>query len=120
MSEKFAFSSMLHLVWAVILILGMGFVHFYMSMIATSFDPCPDDTIDSNLKQSIDKSVKYFNDIKNAAINNGTYINDAEIASIVSNSVGTTQKTLGVYSDGSLITDFDVVKPDSYLLKEEA
>ena len=64
MSEKYAFSSMLHLVWAVVLILGMGFVHFYMSMIATSFDPCPDDSIDSNLKESIDKSTKYFNDIK--------------------------------------------------------
>jgi hypothetical protein len=64
MSEKYAFSSMLHLVWAVVLVLGMGFVHFYMSMIATSFDPCPDDSIDSNLKESIDKSTKYFNDIK--------------------------------------------------------
>lgn len=64
MSEKYAFSSMLHLVWAVVLVLGMGFVHFYMSMIATSFNPCPDDSIDSNLKESIDKSTKYFNDIK--------------------------------------------------------
>ena len=61
--------------------------------------------------------MKYFNDIKNAAINNGTYINDAEIGSIVSNSVGTTQKTLGVYTDGSLVTDFDVVKPDSYQIR---
>ncbi len=64
MSEKFAFSSMLHLVWAVVLILGMGFVHFYMSMIATSFDPCPDDNPEANIQTSIDKSVKYFNDIK--------------------------------------------------------
>ena len=64
MGEKYAFSSMLHLVWAVVLVLGMGFVHFYMSMIATSFDPCPDEEIDANLKASIDKSNKYFNDIK--------------------------------------------------------
>lgn len=64
MSEKFAFSSMLHLVWAVVLILGMGFVHFYMSMIATSFDPCPDNNPEANIQASIDKSVKYFNDIK--------------------------------------------------------
>jgi len=64
MGEKYAFSSMLHLVWAVVLVLGMGFVHFYMSMIATSFDPCPDEEIDANLKASIDKSTKYFNDIK--------------------------------------------------------
>ena len=64
MSEKYAFSSMLHLVWAVVLVLGMGFVHFYMSMIATSFNPCPDEEIDANLKASIDKSTKYFNDIK--------------------------------------------------------
>ena len=45
MGEKYAFSSMLHLVWAVVLVLGMGFVHFYMSMIATSFDPCPDEQL---------------------------------------------------------------------------
>jgi hypothetical protein len=64
MSEKFAFSSMLHLVWAVVLILGMGFVHFYMSMIATSFDPCPDNKPEGNIQTSIDKSVKYFDDIK--------------------------------------------------------
>ena len=64
MGEKYAFSSMLHLVWAVVLVLGMGFVHFYMSMIATSFNPCPDEEIDANLKASIDKSNKYFNDIK--------------------------------------------------------
>jgi hypothetical protein len=64
-----------------------------------------------------DTAMKYFNDVKNAAINNGTYINDAEIGSIVSNSVGTTQKTLGVYTDGSLVTDFDVVKPDSYQIR---
>lgn len=64
MGEKYAFSSMLHLVWAVVLVLGMGFVHFYMSMIATSFDPCPDEEIDANLKASIDKSTKYFNDVK--------------------------------------------------------
>ena len=64
MSEKYAFSSMLHLVWAVVLVLGMGFVHFYMSMIATSFDPCPENQADANLKASIDKSTKFFNDIK--------------------------------------------------------
>lgn len=64
MGEKYAFSSMLHLVWAVVLVLGMGFVHFYMSMIATSFNPCPDEEIDANLKASIDKSTKYFNDVK--------------------------------------------------------
>ena len=64
MGEKYAFSSMLHLVWAVVLVLGMGFVHFYMSMIATSFDPCPENQADANLKASIDKSTKYFNDIK--------------------------------------------------------
>jgi hypothetical protein len=64
MGEKYAFSSMLHLVWAVVLVLGMGFVHFYMSMIATSFDPCPENQADANLKASIDKSNKYFNDIK--------------------------------------------------------
>ena len=64
-----------------------------------------------------DTAMKYFNDVKTAAINNGTYINDAEIGSIVSNSVGTTQKTLGVYTDGSLVTDFDVVKPDSYQIR---
>jgi len=64
-----------------------------------------------------DSAMKYFKDIKNAAINNGTYINDAEIGSILSDSLGTTQKTLGVYKDGSLITDFDVVKPDSYQIR---
>ena len=64
MGEKYAFSSMLHLVWAVVLVLGMGFVHFYMSMIATSFDPCPENQADANLKASIDKSTKFFNDIK--------------------------------------------------------
>ena len=64
MSEKYAFSSMLHLVWAVVLVLGMGFVHFYMSMIATSFNPCPDEEIDANLKASIDKSTNFFNNIK--------------------------------------------------------
>ena len=64
MGEKYAFSSMLHLVWAVVLVLGMGFVHFYMLMIATSFDPCPENQADANLKASIDKSNKYFNDIK--------------------------------------------------------
>ena len=64
MSDNFAFSSTLNLVWAVVLVLSMGFVHFYMSMVATSFDPCPDEEIDANLKASIDKSTKYFNDIK--------------------------------------------------------
>jgi hypothetical protein len=33
-------------------------------MVATSFDPCPDEEINANLKTSIDKSNKYFNDIK--------------------------------------------------------
>lgn len=97
MSEKFAFSSMLHLVWAVILILGMGFVHFYMSMIATSFDPCPDDTIDSNLKQSIDKSVKYFNDIKMIHLG-------IAIAIILVMLIGRSVQTRGLKNAFSIIT----------------
>ena len=40
-----------YILYGHVLVLGMGFVHFCMSMIIFSFDPCPDDSIDSNGKK---------------------------------------------------------------------
>jgi len=97
MSEKFAFSSMLHLVWAVVLILGMGFVHFYMSMIATSFDPCPENKPEGNIQTSIDKSVKYFNDIKMVHLG-------IAIAIILSMLIGRSVQSNGLKNAFSILT----------------